>query len=157
MPDAQKKNISLSQKGKKVHFTKEWCRNISKSKTGIVFTEEHKQKISASVQGIDYADWDGFVEENRYCHKFNSKLKMFIRDEYDFTCVMCDISEEEHKNTHGEVLSIHHVDKNKDQGCNGHKWKLIPLCKRCHGKSHYEPMKSRIEYLYQVGKLENIV
>lgn len=155
MPDAQKKNLSRALKGKKRGTpTDEVCRKISESKTGTVFTDEHKRKISASVQGIDYTDWDGFVDEDKYCHNFNSKLKTHIRCKYDWMCVMCDMTEEECKSVYGEVLSVHHIDKNKDQGCNGHKWKLIPLCKQCHGKSHHDPMKSRIDHLLLAGKLD---
>lgn len=58
---------------------------------------------------------------------------------------MCGLSEEE--NVGQRKLSVHHVDMNKDQGCNGHKWKLVPLCTSCHRKSHTKIWIARIEYL----------
>jgi hypothetical protein len=31
-------------------------------------------------------------------------------------------------------LSVHHIDEDKEQGCNGKSWKLVPLCLQCHLK-----------------------
>ena len=32
-------------------------------------------------------------------------------------------------------LSVHHLDNDKEQGCNGKKWKLVPLCIHCHNST----------------------
>lgn len=157
MPEAQKKNLRKANKGRKRGApSDEVRRKISVTKTGVGFTEEHRRKISASLQGIDYVDWTGYVDDNKYCHRFNSKLKKHVRMKYDNRCVVCGMTEEECKLIYGEVLSVHHVDRNREQGCNGYEWKLIPLCKQCHGKSHFDPMKSRINYLIETGELKLI-
>lgn len=159
MPEEQKKNISLANIGKKrPPFSDEHCKNISKGKLGkstklkgYERSFEERKQTSATLQGIDVDDWTGFAKEQRYCNKFNDELKSKIRAQYGFECVMCDMIEDESKVVYGEVLSIHHVDGNKDQGCNGNEISMIPLCKKCHGKSHYEPMLSRINYLIDNG------
>ena len=41
-------------------------------------------------------------------------------------------------------LSVHHIDEDKEQGCNGKEWKLVPLCMKCHSKAH---KKDKIAFL----------
>lgn len=38
---------------------------------------------------------------------------------------------------------------NKQQGCNGHEWKLIPVCLKCHNKLHTKRIQSYIEYILE--------
>ena len=99
--------------------------------------------MSAGQQGIPYEEWGGFATENLYCEKFDDACRERIRDRYDRICFVCGKDEEEN----GRRLDVHHIDRNKEQGCDGHEWKLIPLCKSCHSSSHAEPMKSHIEYI----------
>lgn len=161
MPQAQKDNLSNANIGKKRRpFTQEHRNNISKAKKGKSTklkgynrTFDERKKLSATNQGIEYDEWVGFSTEQKYCSKFNDDLKLKIRTQYDFECVMCDMTEDESKALYREVLSIHHVGGDKNQGCDGIKINMIPLCKKCHGQSHHEPMKSRIEYLVDNGIL----
>jgi hypothetical protein len=155
MPEEQKKNISRANIGKKrPPFSDEHCKNISKGKKGkptklkgYERSFDQRKKLSAINQGVEEDDWTGFASERKYCSKFNDELKLKIRAQYNFECVMCDMTEGESKIVYNEVLSIHHIDGNKDQGCNGNEIRMIPLCKKCHGQSHHDPMKSRIDYL----------
>lgn len=84
------------------------------------------------------------MDENRvYCHKFNNDCRERNRKKYGRLCFLCGKDE----TSNGRRLSVHHVDMNKDQGCNDHAWKLVPLCKSCHAHGHSKLWQARIEYL----------
>lgn len=139
---------SCAIKGKKrPPRTKEWCNNMSISQKGRKKppkSEETKRRSSATRQGIPYEEWNGYASRGGiYCEEFDEACKERIREKYNRLCYVCDKNEK----NNGRKLDVHHVDMNKDQGCNGNEWKLVPLCKVCHGKSHYDPMRSRLQYL----------
>lgn len=146
-------NISKATIGKKHKpFTDEGRANMSKSQKGKKMpprTDEHKQHLSAANQGIPYEEWDGFVANGAYCEKFDDACRERIREKYNHRCYICDKPQEENANKNGKVrkLDVHHVDKNKNQGCDGVQWKLIPLCMHCHPGSHHDPIKSWLRYL----------
>ena len=135
MSEAQKKKISDTLKGKPSY----------------VRTEETKQRSSATQRGIQYEDWDGFTSNNEYCEKFDEACRERIRAKYDHRCFVCDLPQDENitKNGLQKKLGVHHIDKNKNQGCDGVKWGLVPLCMHCHGSAHSQPLQSRIEYLLE--------
>jgi len=82
--------------------------------------------------------------EKEYCYKFNNECKEHNREKFGRSCFICGRVEEEN----GEKLSVHHVDMNKNQGCNDIDWKLIPVCRSCHGTINYNNMwKCRIIWL----------
>jgi hypothetical protein len=141
-----RQKMTESQTGKKrPPFSEEWKNNMSKSaKTRPPRTYEHRRNHSASVQGVPVEEWEGFASHIEYCEKFDETIKEYIRDKYNRECFMCGKSEE--KNT--QKLSVHHVDTNKQQGCDGHEWKLVPLCRRCHGKMLSIVCRTRIEYIF---------
>jgi hypothetical protein len=70
--------------------------------------------------------WNGGSSFEPYCPKFTDELKECVRDKFGRKCVVCGQPE------NGRALSVHHVDYNKMQGCQGQRWKLITLCNRCH-------------------------
>lgn len=88
---------------------------------------------SIHYTGENSHSWQGGKSFEPYCEKFNKKKKEEIRDKFDNKCILCGKTKEENKN---RELSVHHIDRNKDQGCNGHEWDLVPLCMSCHGKVH---------------------
>ena len=163
--DEWKNNMSKSAIGKKrIPFTDEHRRNMSVSATKRIrtpisdearrnisisgqkrppMTDIAKQHHSAGAQKIPYEDWNGYTVQGEYCEKFDEACKERIRKKYGRLCYVCSMDEEKN----GRKLDVHHIDMNKDQGCNGHEWKLVPLCKTCHGKSHYDPLKSRLVFL----------
>jgi transposase len=75
--------------------------------------------------------WMGGIS-NKYCYHWTEELRESIREKHGRKCFLCDKTEEDN----GQRLSVHHVDMNKNQGCGGHSWKLVPLCKRCHARAH---------------------
>jgi hypothetical protein len=91
---------------------------------------------SVKCMGIDKRGdknilWKGGVSFGKYCEKFNKTKKEEIRAKYGRVCFICGKNEEEN----GRKLDVHHVDYSKNQGCDGNKWALIPLCKSCHAKT----------------------
>lgn len=75
--------------------------------------------------------WKGGISFGKYCEKFNTSKKEEVREMYGRVCFICGKDEEEN----GRKLDVHHVDYNKNQGCEGSRWKLVPLCKSCHAKT----------------------
>lgn len=105
--------------------------------------EEARRKISASNQGIPYEEWESFAKDQPYCPKFDEACGESNRKKYDRCCFLSGMTEEEN----GRKLSVHHVDMNKDQGCEGHTWKLVPLSMKWHARTHTPLWTARIQYL----------
>lgn len=147
--------VSCVKIGRKLPpFTDEHRKAIGDGNRGKKYpphTDEHCQHISAGHQGIPYEDWIGFATDNPYCNLFNEACRERIRAKYDHRCFACDKPQDENVYKSGKqiALSVHHFDMNKDQGCNGNGWKLVPLCVRCHNKVHSKMWQARIEYLLE--------
>ena len=112
-------------------------------KTGWKLTDDTRKNMSAAQQGIAPEEWEGWASDGGYCHKFNEECREHNREKYGRMCFLC--GKDEIKN--GRKLSVHHVDMNKDQGCDDVVWKLVPLCQRCHNSVHNPTWRARIEYL----------
>lgn len=75
-----------------------------------------------------------------YCEKWTEKKREEVRNQYGRKCYLCGKSEEQQKadqKLKGKRefrLSVHHIDDDKEQGCNNKPWKLVPLCLQCHIK-----------------------
>jgi hypothetical protein len=102
-------------------------------------SEESKQKISINRTGKrigpDHPLWKGGC--GKYCYKFNDSFRKQIRNKFNRRCFICDTTEEYNIEKHGEKLSIHHIDYDKLDICNGRSWPFVPLCKECHSKSRW--------------------
>lgn len=106
-------------------------------------SEAHRMKSSATHQGISYDEWESFATNSQYCPKFNEACRESNREKYDRRCFLSGITEEENS----QKLSVHHIDMDKAQGCDGHAWKLVPLCRKLHSTSHTSIWTARIQYL----------
>lgn len=62
----------------------------------------------------------------KYCHKFNNKLKIKIRNRDNNICQLCNKTEEQE----GHKMSVHHIHYDKEN-CNPD---LITLCRSCNVK-----------------------
>ena len=91
------------------------------------------ESLKGKFAGEKNPNWRGGSSFGPYCPKFNQKLKEEIRNEFNRTCLICGKPEHECN----KRLSIHHLDYDRDQGCNGKTWTLVPLCTRCHTKTNY--------------------
>lgn len=87
--------------------------------------------------------WKGGKSFEPYCPRFNNRKKEEIRNQYDRKCYLCGKDEKNNITKNGKIkkLSVHHLDMDKEQGCNGKGWKLVPLCIHCHGKIHKYKIK----------------
>lgn len=171
-----KNKISKSLMGHKV--SEEAKQKISKSKKGFKHTEESKRKMRIAKQNIsdetrrrisegqkniseeirlkmnkarsgkNHYNWQGGISYGKYCPLFNEKKKEEIRNQFYRKCLLCDKTEEEN----GKKLDVHHFDYNKGQGCNGHEWRLVPLCRSCHMKTgrNRELYERRIKIILEV-------
>lgn len=166
MSEENKYNMSISRKGKTVHMSEEVRRKMSEAhkghsgmkgkkhseeskrkmseaQKGRKHSEETKQKQSARQQGVPLSEWKGFVTETPYCEKFNQSCKEKNRKKYARKCFLCEKDELEN----GKKLSVHHIDRNKNQGCDSIDWSLVPLCANHHASCHNDLWEARINYL----------
>lgn len=105
-------------------------KNMAKGQMGRKHSQEARERNSAGQQGQDYdaGEWTGFAtscSNDKYCSKFDNEIRKFVRDKYNncdyisgIPATICNS---------GRKLDVHHVDYNKNQGCDGHEWRLIPL------------------------------
>ena len=137
-----------------VKHTPETKAEMSAVRTGLRVGENHplygtsptmdtRRKSSATRQGIPYDEWEGFATDSPYCPKFNEVCRESNREKYDRRCFLSDITEEKN----GKKLSVHHIDMNKQQGCDGYAWKLVPLSVKWHNRVHTSLWMARIQYL----------
>jgi len=148
--DETKRKMSEARKGKP--FSEKHKRRIAENHIGFSGrkpTDEHKKKISASLQGIPYDKWEHFAKNSQYCPRFDDACRESNREKYGRKCFICELTESENITSSGKQkkLSVHHADMQKGQGCDGVKWKLVPVCLKCHRPLHNEMWKARIVYL----------
>ena len=144
----KKRSAETKAKMSKSHtdkiLTEEHKAKIRVTNTGKTRSEETKTKISAVVtehwkdpeyrdkqSGENHHNWQGGSSFEPYCSLFNNTIKEKIRNRDGRVCVSCGKSEI----LNGQRLSIHHIDGDKTQGCNGKKWYLCALCRSCNSKT----------------------
>jgi hypothetical protein len=123
--------------------TEEHRRKIGEAKMGkpswnkgIPATEEAKSKSRDAQKGEKSHCWKGGIAYLPYCFKFDRKRRRAVRNFFGNKCMCCGKHVIENiVNKKGQLnLSVHHVDHNKEQGCNGIPFNLVPMCAECHGK-----------------------
>jgi hypothetical protein len=128
----------------------EACEGEKNGFYGKTHSKESRQSMSATKQHITCDEWEEFAKDQPYCPRFNEVCRESNREKYDRRCFVCGKPESENILSSGKYikLSVHHVDMNKAQGCDGHTWKLVPLCRHHHGSSAHTPTwMARIQYL----------
>jgi len=95
---------------------------------------------SKNFIGKTHPNWQGGISFEPYCEKFNEKKREEIRNQYGRKCVICGRDEKDNITKTGKQwkLSVHHIDSDKEQGCDGKQWKLAPLCMYCHNSKRME-------------------
>lgn len=131
----------------------ETCKKMSEAREGHSVSDKTRQRLSAAHQGIPYDEWENYASKKEYCPLFDEECRESNREKYDRRCFICGKLEEENITKNGDQwqLSVHHIDMDKGQGCNGVRWKLVPTCLHCHLNLHNEIWAARIMWL-----LENI-
>ena len=139
-----KRKIGIAHKGKVL--SEETKRKMSEAHKGKIISGETRQKLSEALKGKytgeNSSQWQGGISFGRYCPRFDEKIREEIRDKYQHECFECGKSEKQN----GRKLDVHHVDFNKEQGCNEHEWRLIPLCHSCHSKTNHDRKQSNYHY-----------
>ena len=98
-----------------------------------------------TIPGNNPAYIDGRSKENDpYCSLYNNKFKEYIRNKWFRKCLLCG----KHESGNRRKFPTHHVDYNKMQGCDGNKWKVIPLCDSCHAKTTFRKERDYYEWLF---------
>lgn len=125
------------------HRSEESKQKMSEAQKGKHHSKETKEKMSEAKKGEKAPNWKGGITNHPYCEKWTPKLREEIRNKYNRKCYNCGKDEKDNKYRSGKQckLSVHHVDNDKQQGCDGKKWKLVPLCLHCHIKLHWNKIK----------------
>lgn len=87
---------------------------------------QREKQLQNTLKKENHPLWLGGISNGDYGFEFNSELKQVIKENYKFTCQLCLIET--------TLLDIHHIDYDKK---NNDIDNLIPLCKKCHGKTNY--------------------
>jgi len=56
-----------------------------------------------------------------------------VRDFFGNICIICG----KHQSELPTKLSTHHIFYNKDDGCDGRPFNLVPLCHTCHTRTNH--------------------
>ena len=130
----QKYNVSMRSLSEASKFrsppSEEVRRKISEGNRRKKTPLEVRKKISATMQNILLEEWTCFKRFEPYCEKFNFIKNEEVRNQYGRICVVSGISALQN----GQRLDVDHTNENKMQGCNGIKWRLVPLTHKAHSK-----------------------
>lgn len=88
---------------------------------------------SKNFSGENSPMWEGGISFLPYCFKFNNKRRQAVRDFFNNTCIICG----KHQSEELTKLDVHHVYYNKDDGCDGRPFNLVPLCHACHTRTNH--------------------
>lgn len=118
--------------------------------TGRKCSEETRKKLSIKFSGKDNPmygrcgrkapNYKGGKSFEPYPPEFNIGLCREIRKRDNYKCKLCDKTEEEEIRDIKRVLSVHHIDYNKN---NCKKLNLITLCTKCNSRVNYNRSKWR--------------
>lgn len=123
----------MSEKAK-ARCTPEW-RELNKIRNKNRWLDEEYRK---SHSGVNHPGWKGGVTYEPYCPMFNNKFKEYIREKFNRICFCCGNHENDNITSSGihQKLSVHHIDYDKVDICNGKSWPFVPLCIICHNKTN---------------------
>lgn len=88
--------------------------------------------MGRNVKGANNPRWLNSISFEPYCMKCNKGYKDYIRNLFGNECFLCSKAEADNR----RKLDVHHVNYNKDCGCDGAKCICVPLCIRCHRRTN---------------------
>ena len=103
-------------------------------------------------KGKNSANWLGGISIIKYPSEFTEELKENIRKRDNYTCQNCGMTEEEHLIVVGKVLSVHHIDYNK-QNCKEDN--LITTCQQCNARANYNRDYWQDFYIKKINEISN--
>jgi len=153
--DESRKKMSESHKGERhpmfgkrgegtsmfgKHHTNEVCERLS-------ITHSGENNPMFGKVGDLHPNWKGGLSFAPYCFKFNEKRKKAVRNFFNNLCICTGEPQ------YNQALSVHHIDHDKEQGCNGKPFNLVPMCIEHHTKEQYnqEDYKSYINKTLREG------
>ena len=108
----------------------------NKGKKGLQkHTEEWKMVMSEKNSGKKHWNWQGGISKSPYPFEFDAELKLKIRERDNFNCCLCGKTEREELEDFNRVLSVNHIDFDKNN-CNPQN--LNTLCLKCNVKINKE-------------------
>jgi hypothetical protein len=129
------KKLSKRQWYKK-SFCSRKCQSLNKNYREKLRIANFRNGNKPPIQiGKDNCNWQGGISFNPYPREFNLKLKLKIRARDNFTCCLCKKTEREELEELNQVLSVNHIDFNKN---NCKESNLNTLCLRCNIKINRE-------------------
>jgi len=125
---AIKRGMNNSEVNEKISKSrKEWWKTI-----GSTYTAKQR-KIWGNCAKKNPA-WKGGESFEPYSPVFNLLLIEKIRERDNYTCQLCDITEEEHIVLYGRVLTIHHINYDKK---NSTEDNLLTMCIACNARVNF--------------------
>jgi 5-methylcytosine-specific restriction endonuclease McrA len=124
--------------------TREKLRLIFKGRPSPMKGKIRSEESKAKIRGEKHPFWKGGISCLPYCFKFNLMRREAVRIFFGYLCLCCGKHVTENiirwRNGFKQVdHNVHHIDHDKEQGCNGKLFNLIILCHECHGKeNHHE-------------------
>jgi hypothetical protein len=159
--EEHRKNLSNSLKGRKITWTgklreyrigkrasDETRKKMSEKKKGEnnnFFGKRHTDETKKAISkvriemGLGVGESNGQFIDGRsfypYCPKFNAKRKRAVRQFFHNICICCGSHKDENLVANRPInLDVHHIDHDKEQGCNGKPFNLVPFCRADHFK-----------------------
>jgi len=117
---------------------------------GYKFSLEHRAKlVLSSHKGETHHNWNGGSSFFPYCPRFNDSRKIATRNFFGNMCIVCG----KHASEIKQKLHVHHIDHDKEQGCSGKPFNLVPLCPSCHARelNYKEEYKRYINLTLDAG------
>jgi hypothetical protein len=131
---------------------------LFKGRTSPMKGRKHKEESKEKIRGENNKGWKGGLSYLPYCFRFNERRRRMVRVFFGYFCICCGKHATENiifwKNGYKPVEhSVHHIDHDKEQGCNGKPFNLVPLCHECHGKELHkeEEYKKHINKTLEEG------
>ena len=146
--DKTREKMSISKMGENNNFYgKTHSEEIKKHLSEIRI----EKKIGCGENNGQYVDGRSFFP---YCKKFDAKRRRAVRHFFHDICLCCGIHKDENVVKDRAInLDVHHIDHDKEQGCNGKPFNLVPFCKKCHAKeaSHQEEFRRYVNKTLRDG------
>jgi len=111
--------------------SEEHKRNIGKSHIGKKHSEDTKKKMRKLKSANLNPSWKGGISLLPYPFSWTNTLKESIRQRDSYVCQLCGKTQEQEIKEIRCILSVHHIDYNKN---NLDLNNLISLCRSCNSK-----------------------
>jgi len=124
------------------HHSKETKEKNRIAHIGKIKSNEVREKLSKRFSKEKNPAWKGGTSFYPYCEKFDKKRRKSVRDFFNNLCI-CTGESQYHK-----ALNVHHIDHDKEQGCNGKPFNLVPMNDTHHAREQH----NKEEYKQYINK-----